>query len=216
MAFSPYGRRELFLCFGLVAIGFPDEQADADGAKNENDIADDAIVAFDLCHEHFGLQGLAQYKTQCGQNGVPYAGTQNGVEQEFAEVHFGQTGRNGDELADNGHEATDEGGQSTVLLKIFFGFLYLFPIDEAHVPELTVGKPVDDGAAQPPRDGVVENGSQCGANGGKQQHEPDVGPLVGGQIGGRRHYDFRREGNKGTLDGHEQHDPQINLHFRHF
>ena len=105
---------------------------------------------------------LVDAVTDSGEHRVPKAGPERRVEQEGAHLHAGQTGGDRDELAHGRDEAAEESGRSAVLLEVFFGVADFFFVDKAHVADAAVGEAVDNGAAQPQSQIIVEKGADVG------------------------------------------------------
>ena len=145
-----------------------------------------------------------------GQHAVPNTGTQRRIEQERTHLHTGQTGRDGDELTDGGNKTAHKGRYGAVLLKVGLGLGHPVGVDEQGVGQARVGKLVDQRAAQPAGQVVVDQRADVGTQRGKEHDEVDVQLTTRrGQPRGRRHDDFRREWDKRALDGHQQSDGPI-------
>ena len=89
-----------------------------------------------------------------------------------------------------GHQSADDGGGGTGVAENGFGLLDLGTVDEAHVAHAAVGKGVDNGAAQPACQSVVDQCAEVGTQGGKNHDQHNVHALVGHGFprGGRHHY----------------------------
>jgi hypothetical protein len=89
---------------------------------------------------------------------------------------------------------------------LHLGFVY-----QVHVAETAVGKLVDDGTAHEIRQIVVDEGTDIGSEGSEQDHLVYIEVAVSAcsLIGSRWNHHFRREGDEGTLDGHQQGDGPI-------
>ena len=197
----------------LLFQSFIDQKCDDKHGNADEDIAQFVTVLRHLGHELF----LGLYAGHGGQivaygcqNAVPYPGTQRGVEQEGGQLHAGQSGRYADELAHGGDKSAYEGGDGSVLVEEFFGFLHAGLVDEAHVAYPAVGELIDNGPSQPFGKIVVEESTDVGSYGGDDDDEEHV-QLVGDSclVGCGWHNDFGREGDERTLDGHQQGDGPI-------
>lgn len=126
-----------------------------------------AVVVLKLEHELlFGKFGGEPVAKIC-QHRIPDAGAKHGEQRELQEVHPCKSGRDGNELAYGRNQSTKECGDCPMLVEIFFGFFNLFGINEAHVAKAAVGKAVDDGAADPKRQHVVDHSTDKCTNGGE-------------------------------------------------
>src|SRR5574344_171159 len=64
--------------------------------------------------------------SQCGQNRVPGTGTDSGIQYKFPEVHFCQSGRNGNQMTNAGNETACQSSCNTMLVeKLFTLFHFL-------------------------------------------------------------------------------------------
>ena len=70
-------------------------------------------------------------------------------------------------------------GGSTVAAEVVLGVAYFLFVEQAHVADAAVGKLVDQRAAQPFGQVVVDQGTDVGADGGEDYHEDDVHAVVG-------------------------------------
>lgn len=73
---------------------------------------------------------------------------QSCVEKEFPKCHFGETGRNGDEMADAGDEPACDGSRHAVVIEIVFTFLHLFLIQHTEMSPTAVGETIDNRSAK--------------------------------------------------------------------
>lgn len=204
----------LFFNRHLFLHALPEDEAYDEHGEHEDDASDFvAIARGEFCHlggggeVRLGVDEIAQES----QNGVPYACTEGGEEEELTEVHAGQSGRNADELSHGGHKAAEEGGGRTVVTEIGFGVFNLGAVDQAHMADAAVGKTIDDGAAEPTGQIVVDECTEVGTEGGYDDHHEDVHRIIlhQGEEGCRGHHDFRRERDEGTFNGHEYEDPPV-------
>ena len=92
-------------------------------------------------------------------------------------------------------------------IEITLCLLHLFLIKQEHVAYLAVGKGIDDGLSDEQGDGVVDGCSETCAKRGKENEQEYV-KLAGGScvVGCGRHDNFRRDGEHGALEGHQEED----------
>jgi len=137
--------------------------------EENSDAQSHPFQLIEMFHQDFLV--FAEIITQQGKDGVPDEGTSEGIEEEFLEIHFSQSCRNGNEVPDAGHQPTHKGGGIAVLHKIVFGLLELFPVDEKEFGGFAVGQSVNDGTAQGPGQHVIEGCAQHAADGGEQNDQ---------------------------------------------
>lgn len=101
-----------------IEEGYSDNGADAH--------LDVFAVFHDLVVEHLLWNHCVEIPSECSKNAIPASGTQSCVEQKFPKRHFGESGRNGDEMADAGDEPACDGSRHAVVIEIVFTFLHLF------------------------------------------------------------------------------------------
>lgn len=75
--------------------------------------------------------------------------TDSCVEQELAYVHSCQSSRDTDKLANRLYQSAENGRCSTMLAEKLLCHFHLLAVDEAHVADSAVSKTVDDRAANP-------------------------------------------------------------------
>lgn len=103
----------LFFNRHLFLHALPEDEAYDEHGEHEDDASDFVAVARgEFCHLGGGgeVRLSVDEIAQESQYGVPHARTEGGEEEELAEVHAGQSGRNADELSHGGHKAAEEGG----------------------------------------------------------------------------------------------------------
>ena len=163
------------------------------------------------CHELVFRHDRLEVITDGCQCSIPDTCTECGVEQEGRELHLGQTCRNGNELAYSRDESANEGRQGSVLVEVRFGMLYLGFINQAHVPETAIGKLIDDRATYEIGQAIIDERTDIGTDGSKQNYQEDIEFAVsaGSLVGSRRNDHFRREGDEGTFDGHQDGDGPV-------
>ena len=159
----------------------------------------------ELFLRHNGLHIPAQG----GKNGVPEACTDGGVEQELPVAHACHSCRDGDEMADDGHETTCQRGCDAVLVEVALALLHLLLIEQAEMSPAAIGKAIDDGSAEIASGKVVDGGSAVGSDGGSQNDHPHVQVSASGEIGSRWHHKLRGHRYDCTLQQHEEPYPVV-------
>lgn len=141
---------------------------------------------------------------------VPRPRSEGCEHNEFSDVHPRQTGRNRDELAHSRNQSSNERRHRPVLVEIGFGIRHFSLVDQADVAETAVCEPVDDWPSEPHRQIVVDQRADERAHRCQRHNHVDVYmPLRHGEVGSRRHNDFRRERDKRAFNRHKRHNEQI-------
>ena len=122
-----------------------------------------------------------------GEDHVPHARTDGGVEDEMAVVHLRQSRWDGDEVADAGDESSGDCCELAVIVEVSLTLLHLVLVEETEVPEATVRKAVDDRTAEVVTREVVERCPDIGTEGGEEDDEERVEVSARSVVGGRRH-----------------------------
>ena len=174
-----------------------------------------AITHGQFHHLLFGLNtwdARNEIANEC-QDSVPYASAQSGVEEERTKLHARQTCRNGDELANSGYQTAEESGRSPVVTEILLCASHALLGDEAEMAPTGAGKLIDDGAAQPARQEIVDECTDISSQRGEDNNEDDVHTRVAHrEPRRRRHHHLGGEGDKRTLDGHKgSHHPIVEV-----
>ena len=76
---------------------------------------------------------------------MPASGADGGEEQELPVVHPGQSGRDADEVADDGHKTPRQRGGHPVVVEVLLALLYLLLVEQTEMAEAAVGKAIDHG-----------------------------------------------------------------------
>ena len=200
-------RGGLFVGFFQIVARHEDDGCECHEAQDDNldvvAVAGQAVVELLLWHDgvHVPAQG--------GEHRVPESSADGGVEQEFPVAHARHAGRNGDEMADDGHEASGQCGHDAVAVEVALALLHFLLVEQAEVAPAAVGKAVDDGAAQIAACKVVDGGSAVGTERGGQDDEPHVEMATGSEVGGWRHDELRGHGDDGALEKHEEPNPIV-------
>ena len=121
---------------------------------------------------------------------MPHTGSDQGVEQELAVVHPGQSCGDGDEVPDARNESSCQSGHHAVVVKIALALLHLLRRQEAHLAPTASGEAVDDGATEVERSHIVDAGAHAGSEGGSQPDQHHVQVAGGSMVGGGRHNKF--------------------------
>ena len=95
--------------------------------------------------------------------------------------------------------------------EIVLGLFKFLRVEQQKMPQAAVGKLVDNRTAQELGQEIVDVGAhECAdACGNYDQGYVQAGLGLQGLVGGRRHYQFRRERNEGTFDGHQERDGPV-------
>ena len=73
---------------------------------------------FKICH----VTGeMSEVVPDTGKDSSPDTSTESGEEREPPDIHFRQTGGDGDQLADRGEKSADESGDIAIFAEDFFG-----------------------------------------------------------------------------------------------
>jgi len=162
---------------------FVNEEADDEDDKGNAGEAYLVAVLVNFLEElffGFDTRHFREIVTDSGEDGIPNAGSQCGEQEEGAELHAGQSGRDGDELAHGGYQSANESGYGTVLVKEFLGVLHLGFVDKAHMSEAAIGKLIDDGATEPFGQIIIDESTDVGTDGGEEDNEIDIKASVSG------------------------------------
>ena len=103
-----------------------------------------------------------------------------------------------------------------MVVEVLLGAFHLLTRKLEHVAQLAVDEGVDDGAAQPAREEVVDESPQQCPKGTDEHHQPYLHAAatlgVGGNIDGWRYHHLGGEGNERTLDCHKtSHGPVVHI-----
>ena len=159
------------------------KETDDEDGKEDADEANLVAVLVDFFEElFFGLDAghFGEIVSDSCQDGIPDAGSQCGEQEEGAELHAGQSGWDGDELAHGGYQSADEGGNGSMLVEEIFGVLHFGFVDKAHVSEAAVGKFIDNGTTEPLGQIIIDESTDGGTDGGEEDNEIDIEASVTG------------------------------------
>ena len=146
----------------------------------------------------------AELHADVGERVAPGPGTDEGVDVEAKLVHLRDAGGKGDEGANDGEHAADQHGDGAVAVEEVID-----EVEIAAAEEDVAAVALDHGASAACADPVGGDGAEVGGEGCDGCEEDEVELRVGESVAGERHDDFRRDGNAGGLDRHEQDDAGV-------
>ena len=183
---------------------------DGHGHQGEDDELDVVAIFHDLALQLVGRDDRGEIPAEERQDGVPGACADGGIEKKLPVVHPGQSGGNGDEVADARDETARDGRHHTVVVEIAFALLHLLLREQAEAAEAAVGEAVDERAAQIVAGQVVDGGPTVGSDRRKDDDPPGVEVLARmSEIGRRRDDQLRGYGDDGTLKQHQKPNPRV-------
>ncbi len=112
-------------------------------------------------------------------------------------------------MSDAWEKSARNSGDHAVAVEIVFALLYFFLIEKAHSTPLTVGKAVDNWAAEIVAGKIVDGSSAIGSESSEDDYEPNVEITCSSMIGGGSDNEFGRHGNDGALQEHEEEDGTV-------
>jgi hypothetical protein len=134
-----------------------------------------------------------------GQDNDPYSCSKAGKQAEQAQVHAGQSGRQGNVLPDSWDQAADKGTDMTVAGKKYFGSGQ-GPFCDEKVAAMLDQKGSTSGYGQP----VIEHSPKQAAQGSAGNNHPQPHCPLGGQVSGRWDHHFARKGKERRFQEHEK------------
>lgn len=94
-------------------------------------------------------------------------------------------------MSDTRDETSGDGSHHSMVVEVFFAFLYLRLVEHTHVSPPAVGKAVDDWPAKIVTAKVVDCCTNVGSNCTEKYHEPNI-HIPGRRVICRRSYDKLR------------------------
>jgi len=127
----------------------------------------------------------------------------------LAEGHAGESGRQGNELANDWHQPTDKSSGTAVGQEISLRPVYFFRAQKEKLSPGLSDQAINQGPAKIQGQIIIEDGANQTADYSSQDDQPDIKMALAGQIGGRRHYGFRGKRNEGAFDRHQSRHSEI-------
>ena len=144
-----------------------------------------------------------------GEDHVPEACADGGVEKEMTVVHLRQSCRDRDKVSDAGYEPPRDGGKLAVVVEVSLASLHFLLIKETEMAEPTVGETVDDGSSEIVTCKVVDGRANIRTEGGEKDDEEGVKVTARSMVGSRRHDELRRHGDDRALKKHEDEHREV-------
>ena len=143
------------------------------------------------------------------QHAVPCTSAQCGVEQEAPEVHLCQSCRHGDKLSYHRHETSCQRCHHAMFVKVTLRPLYLFLVEQAHLPPTAVGEAVYDRSAEVVRGNIIDYSAAVRSECGEENHEPHIKHTCRSLISRRGDEYFRRHWYHGAFQKHPDKDFKV-------
>lgn len=175
-----------------------DEPDKADHADCNDDRIEAVKVRLD------GVPVRSEPCTRVGQRPAPGQRSKKGVDVEAEEVHARDSGGQRDEGADNGQQPRKEDRRVAVAREPTVRKLKIVLGDQKVAAIL-----LNQGAAAVGAYGVCGNRTGVAAQRAGERHPLQVEPAKINQVTGKRHDDFRRNGNAGRFNRHQEEDARV-------
>ncbi len=154
----------------MIKFSFDDEINDSYYNQTQNGELDIFGVFANLVVQLILGHNGVQVPSQDSQYTLLATGTNGGEENDFAIVHACQTGRDGDEMADDGDKTSSKRCSNAVIVKIFLAFFNFLLIKQAHLTPFAIGQLVDDRTTNIQGYKVVDAGTNIGTKCGKKYY----------------------------------------------
>lgn len=172
----------------------------------DQDKQDENIDELAVFHDR--LPVAPQVESADAKETVPHRGAYRGEQNEFVDVHFGESGRDGYQMPDDGNETADEYGDVAVFPKEPVGRVQLFLIKEK-ITAVFVDQTFLDVISDRIRDERTRDAAQRADEYHKRQSELSLGD----QESGERHYGFTGNGQNHALHDHRDKDGDVTRAF---
>jgi hypothetical protein len=176
----------------------PEEGGDDDEFYGEMEAVEDLFEA------RVGVPGCAELHADVGEDVAPGPGADEGVDVEAELVHLRDTGREGDECADDRQHATYEHSDGAEA-----GEEMIDTVEVVTAEEEIAAIAFDHGASAACADPVGGDGAEIRGEGCDGGEDDELQLVVGEGVAGERHDDFGGDGDAGGLDRHEQDDAGV-------
>ena len=181
-----------------------DAVGDCDSDNAEKGNVELHAVFFDFRGDFVLRQEIGEIVAHADKKRVPEGGADSCVENECPDVHPCQSGGNGNELPSGREQAADESGNVAIFSEQVFGIFHFLLVEKEHVPPTAVDEAVDDRPSELQRQVVVDDGSECRAEGSEGNQQHDIHFAVGSLVGGGGYDEFGRQRHDGVFHHHQQ------------
>lgn len=151
-----------------------------------------------------GEDAFAESEAEPGQESAPDGRPREGEAREYRVRHAENARRNRNKVADYGNEASEKGVETVVLIEKRLRFFVFLTVDEEILSVF-----LDERLSYVFAEEIVRRGSKKASEAAGEHNEKGVELPCRGQVSGRNHDEFRRNGKQARFERHEKENPGV-------